>query len=109
MQHDIFEPRPSNGSALFDTGAHRAIAGWREGGERLGQAGPRALGPRLRRGPQLSEETRRNASHFRDVMAGYYTRGISCPRTAPSARSRPGGRGAGGHGWQNAPLGGDLP
>jgi len=61
----------------FDTGAHRAIAGWRAGGDRLGQAA-RSRWERAfaESSPQLSPETRRNASHFRDVVAGCYSRGI---------------------------------
>ena len=62
----------------FDSGAHRAIAGWRSGGDRLGQAArvrwDRAF---AESSPQLSPETRRNASHFRDVVAGCYSRGIA--------------------------------
>ena len=78
MQHDIFRTTAQQWIALFDTGAHRAIAGWREGGEQLGQlARGRWDSAFVESSPQMSEETRRNASHFREVMASYYTRGIS--------------------------------
>ena len=61
----------------FDSGAHRAIGAWREGGERLGGfARARWDTAFAQAKPQLSAETRRNASHARDVFAGLYTRGI---------------------------------
>jgi hypothetical protein len=61
----------------FDLGAHRAITGWRTGGDRLGRAA-RARWDRAfaESSPQLSAETRRNASHLRDVVARRYARGI---------------------------------
>lgn len=61
----------------FDLGAHRAIDGWRSGGERLGQAA-RARWDRAyaESKPQLSAETRRNATHFRDVVSRYYGQGL---------------------------------
>ena len=61
----------------FDAGARRAIAGWRSGGDRLGRAA-RARWDRAfaESSPQLSPETRRNASHFRDVVARRYVSGI---------------------------------
>jgi hypothetical protein len=66
----------------FDIGAHRAIAGWRTGGDRLGQVA-RARWDRAfaESSPQLSPETRRNASHFRDVVAGCYSRGLELSAT----------------------------
>ena len=78
MQHDIFQTTAQQWIALFDQGAHRAITGWRQGGEQLGQmARGRWDSAFAESSPQLSEETRRNASHFRDVVAGCYTRGVS--------------------------------
>lgn len=61
----------------FDHGAQRAIAGWREGADRLGAyARARWDTAFAESSPQLSAETRRNASHFRDVVARNYARGI---------------------------------
>jgi hypothetical protein len=61
----------------FDTQAHRAIAGWRSGSDRLGQAArtrwDRAF---AESSPQLSAETRRNATHLRDVVARNYALGV---------------------------------
>jgi hypothetical protein len=82
MQATAFRTTARQWISGFDSGAHRAIAGWRTGGERLGQAArtrwDRAF---AESSPQLSPETRRNASHFRDVVAGYYTRGIDLSAT----------------------------
>lgn len=66
----------------FDTQGHRAIAGWRTAGERLGQAA-RSRWDRAfaESSPQLSAETRRNASHFRDVVARYYVQGMDLSAT----------------------------
>ena len=66
----------------FDQGAHRAIAGWRSGADRLGGFA-RARWDRAfaESSPQLSAETRRNASHFRDVVARGYVRGIDLSTT----------------------------
>jgi hypothetical protein len=62
----------------FETGAQGAIAGWRSGAERLGDLA-RARWDRAfaESSPQLSAETRRNASHFRDVVAREYGRGVA--------------------------------
>jgi len=62
----------------FEHGAQGAIAGWRTGAERLGGVA-RARWDRAfaESSPQLSEETRRNASHFRDVVARRYGQGVA--------------------------------
>ena len=63
--------------AGFDSNAHRAIAAWREGGERLGGlARERWDAAFAEAKPKLSAETRRNASHARDVFAGVYAKGV---------------------------------
>ena len=63
--------------AGFDSNAHRAIAAWREGGERLGGlARDRWDVAFAQAKPRLSAESRRNASHARDVFAGIYARGV---------------------------------
>lgn len=68
--------------SVFDEGAQRAIAGWRSGGERLGQAA-RSRWDRAfaESSPSLSVETRSNASHLRDVVAGRYARGLELSAT----------------------------
>jgi hypothetical protein len=77
MDKNAFRSTAQHWISGFDTGAHRAIAGWRAGGDRLGHAA-RARWDRAfaESSPRLSPETRRNASHFRDVVAGCYSRGL---------------------------------
>ena len=61
----------------LDQRAHRAIAGWRCGADRLGTAARQRWDTAFAESsPQLSEETRQNASHLRDVVSGWYGRGI---------------------------------
>ena len=61
----------------FDTQARRAIGGWRTGGDRLGTlARTRWDRAFAQSSPELSEETRRNAAHFRDVVARCYGQGV---------------------------------
>ena len=61
----------------FDSNARRAIVAWREGGDRLaGVARERWDTAFEQAAPKLSAETRRNASHARDVFAGLYAKGI---------------------------------
>jgi hypothetical protein len=63
--------------AGFDQAAHRAIAGWRTGAGRLGEfAGQRWDSAFAESSPKLSAETRRNATHLRKVVAGYYASGV---------------------------------
>lgn len=63
--------------AGFDSNAHRAIDAWRDGGERLGGlARERWDSAFAQARPKLSAETRRNASHARDVFAGLYAKGV---------------------------------
>jgi hypothetical protein len=63
--------------AGFDSNAHRAIGAWREGGERLGGVARERWDTAFERArPKLSAETRRNASHARDVFAGFYAKGV---------------------------------
>ncbi|MCD6076749.1 MAG: hypothetical protein K0R89_687 [Ramlibacter sp.] len=63
--------------AGFDSNAHRAIGAWREGGDRLGGfARDRWDTAFAQAKPKLSPETRRNASHARDVVSGLYAKGI---------------------------------
>ena len=72
--------------AGFDSNARRAIGAWREGGERFGGfARERWDGAFAQAKPKLSPETRRNASHARDVFAGLYTRGIDLSATGAEA------------------------
>lgn len=86
----------------FDQGAQRAIAGWREGADRVGSyARGRWDRAFAESSPQLSAETRRNASHFRDVVARNYARGVelstqgagrAVATLVDAARSAAGGR-----------------
>lgn len=82
MDHQAFRSNASQWISGFDTQAQRAIAGWRSGGDRLGQAArtrwDRAF---AESGPRLSEETRRNASHLRDVVARRYVQGVALSAT----------------------------
>ena len=61
----------------FDHGAHRAITGWRCGADRLGAAARQRWDTAFAESsPQLSQDTRKNASHLRDVVSGWYGRGV---------------------------------
>lgn len=61
----------------FDTTAHHMIDLYRDGGERIGAVARQRWDTAFKESsPQLSAETRRNASHARQVFGGYYTRGI---------------------------------
>ena len=61
----------------FDNGAHQVIDAWREGGERIAAAvGERWDSAFEQSKPQLTAETRRNATHAKKVFAGYYHKGV---------------------------------
>jgi hypothetical protein len=61
----------------FDTGAHRAIAAWREGGEALGGLARERWDSAFEASrPQLSKETQRNADRARKAFAGCYAKGL---------------------------------
>ena len=82
MNTQAFQATAQQWISGFDHGAHRAIAGWRSGAGRLGDiARTRWDRAFAQSSPQLSADTRRNASHFRDVVAGYYGRGIDLSTT----------------------------
>ena len=82
MNTQAFQATAQQWISGFDHGAHRAIAGWRSGAGRLGEmARTRWDHAFAQSSPQLSPDTRRNASHFRDVVAGYYVRGIDLSTT----------------------------
>ncbi|MBI5279263.1 MAG: hypothetical protein HY854_22720 [Burkholderiales bacterium] len=60
----------------FDTTAHHLIEAWLDGSERLGAAARQRWDAAFEQAkPQLSAETRKNATHARKVLGGYYTRG----------------------------------
>ena len=62
----------------FGNLAHQAIGLYREGGERLAAlAGERWDAAFEQAGPQLDADTRKNATHARDVFSRYYTRAIA--------------------------------
>lgn len=63
--------------AGFDSNAHRAIDAWRAGGERLGGVARERWDTAFAQArPKLSAETRRNATHAREVFADIYAKGI---------------------------------
>ena len=62
----------------FDNGAHQAIVLWRDGADRLASAARARWDTAFREAsPELSAETRKNATHARKVFAGYYNKGVS--------------------------------
>ena len=61
----------------FDNTAHKAIDAWRDGAERLAQVTRERWDTAFKEAsPQLSAETRRNATNARKVLGGYYFKGI---------------------------------
>ena len=77
MTNDNFAPAAEQWIHRFDTGAHRAIGAWREGGGQLGAlARERWDGALAQSRKQLSKETQRNAERTREVVAGCYTKGL---------------------------------
>jgi hypothetical protein len=66
----------------FDSQAHHAITQLRESSDRLG-AFARGRWDRAfaESSPKLSEETRRNASHARDVFSRWYVKGVAVSTT----------------------------
>ncbi len=67
----------TNAIEAFGATAHSAIDAYRTGGERLGElAGQRWTRAFRQASPKLTEETRKNATHARKVIGGYYSRGI---------------------------------
>ena len=62
----------------FGDAAHGAITLYREGGERLARAAGERWDLAFERAkPQLSAETRKNATHAKKVFARYYDRALS--------------------------------
>jgi hypothetical protein len=61
----------------FDTTTHHLIDAWLDASEKLGAAARQRWDTAFEESkPQLSAETRKNASHARKVFGGYYTRGV---------------------------------
>ena len=82
MQTDTFRTTAQQWITTFDQGAHRAIAGWRCGADRLGTAARQRWDTAFAESsPELSEETRHNASHLRDVVSAWYVRGVELSTT----------------------------
>jgi hypothetical protein len=82
MDHQTFRTSAQQWISGFDTQARRAIAGWRTGGDRLGDAARARWDQAYEQSsPKLSEETRRNASHARDVFARCYGKGVDLSAT----------------------------
>ena len=62
----------------FGNAAHTAIGAWREGGDRLGELARARWDAAFKEAsPELSAETRRNATNARKVIGGYYTKGVA--------------------------------
>jgi hypothetical protein len=77
MDQDKFRTAAEQWINRFDGQAHQAVGELRNGGERLGRfARERWDRAFAESSPQLSEETRRNASHARDVFARWYGKGV---------------------------------
>ena len=82
MNTDTIRTTAQQWIATFDDGAQRAIAGWRSGADRLGTAARHRWDTAFAESsPQLSAETRQNASHLRDVVSGWYVRGVELSTT----------------------------
>lgn len=61
----------------FGEAAHRAIALYREGGERIAQAAHERWEAAFAQAkPQLDAETRKNAKHAKDVFGRYWARAL---------------------------------
>jgi hypothetical protein len=61
----------------FDQTAHQFIGLYRDGGERIAAAAKQRWDAALKESsPQLSAETRKNATHAQKVIGGYYVKGI---------------------------------
>ena len=61
----------------FDNTAHTLLDAWRDGHERLGAAAKERWDTAFEQSkPQLTAETRKNATHAQKVFAGYYNRGF---------------------------------
>jgi hypothetical protein len=70
----------------FGTTAHSAIGACREGGQRLGElAGERWDRAFQEASPRLKPETRRNASHARQVFARCYRQGLQASTAGAQA------------------------
>ena len=77
MNTERFAPAAEQWIHLFDAGAQRAIAAWREGGEQLGGlARERWDSAFAASRAQLSKETQRNADRTRRAVAGCYAKGL---------------------------------
>jgi hypothetical protein len=62
----------------FADTAHRAIAIYRQGGERLSDALEQRWKAGLKQsGPKLTPETRRNAARAQKAFSGYYAKGLA--------------------------------
>jgi hypothetical protein len=77
MKHQ-FTTTAKSAFTNFGTAAHKAIDLYREGGERLAAvAGERWDTAFEQSKKQLDAQTRKNATHARDVFAKYYGRGLA--------------------------------
>ena len=76
MNND-FNTTATRAVQTFGSTAHAAIDAWRTGGERLGRFAAERWDVAFEQAsPRLSDETRRNASHAREVFSRYYRQGL---------------------------------
>ena len=77
MNKQEFAPAAEQWIHQFDTGAHRAIAALRTGGEKVGGLARERWDSAFEASrPQLSRETQRNADRARKAFAGCYAKGL---------------------------------
>src|SRR5687767_5023043 len=82
MDNNDFRASAEQWLAGFDTQAHKAVEQLRESSERLGTfARSRWDTAFAESSPKLSEDTRRNASHARDVFSRWYVKGVDVSTT----------------------------
>jgi hypothetical protein len=82
MAQENFRSSAEQWLAGFDRQAHQAVTQLRESSDRLGTFA-RGRWDRAfdESSPKLSEETRRNASHARDVFSRWYAKGVDVSTT----------------------------
>jgi hypothetical protein len=78
MDTTTFATTAADLAGKFGNSAHVAIGLFREGGERLAQvADERWMAAFKASSPQLTAETRRNATRAKQVLGSYYARGLA--------------------------------
>lgn len=78
MTKQEFTHTATSALGQFGNAAHRAIALYREGGERIATLANERWDAAFEQAkPQLDAETRKNAKHFKTVVGGYWTRALA--------------------------------